>query len=102
LQTSPGYGWSTKFNDALADDLLWVATGSSPVAGTYEGKGVYLEKIIKRLGDRPQSWPKPVVENIVVDGDTACVQFHGEGRAAPTSICNIAGSSGSVMGSSRM
>ena len=40
---------------------------------------VYLKKIIKRLGDRLQSWPKPVVENIVVDGDTACVQFHGEG-----------------------
>jgi hypothetical protein len=31
-------GCSTKFNDALADDLVWVATGSSPVAGTYEGK----------------------------------------------------------------
>ncbi len=29
-------GWSTKFNDALADDLVWVATGSSPVAGTIE------------------------------------------------------------------
>ena len=22
-------GWSTKFNDALADDLVWVATGFS-------------------------------------------------------------------------
>ena len=63
-------GWSTKFNDALANDLVWGATGSSPVAGTYEGKQVYLEKIIKRLGDRLQSWPKPVVENIVVDGAT--------------------------------
>jgi len=72
-------GWSTKFNDALADDLVWVATGSSPVAGTYKGKQVYLEKIIKRLGDRLQSWPKPVVENLFVDGDTACIQFHGEG-----------------------
>jgi hypothetical protein len=39
----------------LADDLVWVATGSSPVAGTYKGKQVYLEKIIKRLGDRLQS-----------------------------------------------
>jgi ketosteroid isomerase-like protein len=37
-------GWSTKFNDALADDLVWVATGSSPVAGTYKGKQLYLEK----------------------------------------------------------
>jgi ketosteroid isomerase-like protein len=50
-------GWSTKFNDALADDLVWVATGSSPVAGTYEGKQVYLEKIIKRLGAR-LGWTK--------------------------------------------
>src|SRR5258708_13266654 len=32
-------GWSTKFNDALADDLVWVATGSSPVAGTYVPPG---------------------------------------------------------------
>jgi ketosteroid isomerase-like protein len=31
-------GCSTKFNDALADDLVWVATGSSLVAGTYKGK----------------------------------------------------------------
>ena len=37
-----------------------------------------LEKIIKRLGDRLQSWPKPAVENLFVDGDTACIQFHGE------------------------
>ena len=72
-------GWSTKFNDALADDVVWIATGSSPVAGIYEGKQVYLEGIIKRLGDRLQSWPKPVVENILVSGDSACVQFHGEG-----------------------
>ncbi len=42
-------------------------------------KQVYLEKIIKRLGDRLWSCPKPVVENIVVDKETACVQFHGEG-----------------------
>ena len=38
-------GWSTKFNHALADDLVWVATGSSPVAGTYEGKQVFGPKI---------------------------------------------------------
>jgi ketosteroid isomerase-like protein len=73
-------GWSTKFNDALADDLVWVATGSSPVAGTYKGKQVYLEKIIKRLGDRLQSWLKPVVENLFVDGDTACIQVKFQQR----------------------
>src|SRR5260370_33130092 len=72
-------GWSTKFNDALADDLVWVATGSSPGAGTYEGKQVYLEKIMKRLGDRLLSWPEPGVENIVLAGETARGQLHGEG-----------------------
>ena len=43
-------GWSTKFNDALADDLVWVATGSSPVAGTYEGSRRADEK---SYSDRP-------------------------------------------------
>ena len=68
-----------KFEDALHEDLVWVATGSSPVSGEYKGKQVYLEKIIRGLHDRLQSWPKAVVENVLVDGDTACVQFHGEG-----------------------
>jgi hypothetical protein len=45
-------GWSTKFNDALADDLVWVATGSSPVAGTYEGKQLGLSPVDNlALGD---------------------------------------------------
>src|SRR5258708_6875380 len=72
-------GFEKTFEDALHQYLVWVATGSSPVSGEYKGKQVYLEKIIRRLHDRLQSWPKAVVENILVDGDTACVQFHGEG-----------------------
>ena len=46
-------GWSTKFNDALADDLVWVATGSSPVAGTYEGKQGVPEKDHQASGRPP-------------------------------------------------
>lgn len=72
-------GFARKFEDALDDELAWVATGSSPLSGEYKGKQVYLEKIIGRLHARLQSWPKAVVENILVDGDVACVQFHGEG-----------------------
>ena len=72
-------GFAKKFEDALDDELIWVATGSSPLSGEYKGKQVYLEKIIGRLHARLQSWPKAVVENILVDGDVACVQFHGEG-----------------------
>lgn len=72
-------GFAKKFEDALDDELVWVATGSSPLSGEYKGKQVYLQKIIGRLHARLQSWPKVVVENILVDGHVACVQFHGEG-----------------------
>jgi ketosteroid isomerase-like protein len=69
----------------LADDLVWVATGSSPVAGTYKGKQVYLEKIIKRLGDRLQSWPKPVVEN----ADTRGARFRSQFGADERRDCGV-------------
>lgn len=72
-------GFASKFEDALDDDLVWVATGSSPLSGEYKSKQVYLEKIIGQLHTRLQSWPKAIIENIVVEGDVACVQFHGEG-----------------------
>ena len=41
-------GWSTKFNDALADDLVWVRDRLTPVAGTYEVSRRADEKIIFR------------------------------------------------------
>jgi len=30
--------------DALADDLEWTVTGSSPISGTYRGKADYVER----------------------------------------------------------
>jgi hypothetical protein len=87
-------GFAKKFEDALDDDLIWVATGTSPLSGEYKGKQVYLDKIIGQLHGRLQSWPKAVVENILVDRDIACVQFHGEGGVGKNGailICNIAG-----------
>ena len=71
--------WSTSFADALDDELVFTATGTSPVAGRYVGKRAYLEQILGRLHDRLQSWPRPVIDNMIVDGDQACIQFHGEG-----------------------
>jgi hypothetical protein len=37
-------GFEKQFEDALHEDRVWVATGSSPVSGEYKGKQVYLEK----------------------------------------------------------
>jgi len=93
-------GWSTRFNDALADDLVWVATGSSPVAGTYKGKQVYLEKIIKRLGDRLQSggpslWWRTFswTETLHAFSSMAKAEWV---KMVPTSTWIIAGSCGSM------
>jgi ketosteroid isomerase-like protein len=43
---------STIFLDALANDLTWTATGSSPTSGTYHGKQEYLEKVYRALDER--------------------------------------------------
>src|SRR5258708_7614710 len=86
-------GFEKTFENALHEDLVWVTTGSSPVSGEYKGKQVYLEKISRRLHDRLQSWPKAVVENILVDGDTASCSFterEAWARTERTSICSIA------------
>src|ERR1700727_391124 len=75
-------GFASKFEDALDDDLVWVATGSSPLSGEYKGKQVYLEKIIGQLHTRLQSWPKAIVENILVDGDVGWARSQGDGGVA--------------------
>ena len=73
-------GWDGSiFLDALADDLTWTATGSSPVSGTYHGKEEYAEKVYRPLDERLASWPRPVVERIIGEGEWATVMFHSEG-----------------------
>lgn len=71
-------GWSTKFADALDDELVFTATGTSPLAGRYESKQKYKEGVLDRLHDRLAAWPKPIVDNVLIDEDSACVQFHSE------------------------
>lgn len=72
-------GFGPEFVAALDDGLIFTAMGTSPVAGRYVGKHAYQEQILKRLHDRLASWPKPVVDNIIVGGNSACIQFHGVG-----------------------
>lgn len=37
------------FAAALADSLVWTVTGSSPIAGTYNGKQVYVDEVLTPL-----------------------------------------------------
>ena len=73
-------GWTGGiFLDALADDLTWTVTGTSPVSGTYRGKDEYVAKVFRPLDERLETWPRPVVERIIADGDWATVLFDSQG-----------------------
>ena len=86
-------GWANGFMAALHDDLVFNAMGTSPVAGRYQGKQVYRTQVLDRLHTRLASWPMPIVDTMIVDGNMASVQFHSEGGkghngASLEAICN--------------
>jgi uncharacterized protein len=73
-------GWTAEvFLAALADDLVWTATGTSPVSGVFHGKEEYVDKVYRPLDERLVTWPKPVVERIVAEGEWGVVQFGSRG-----------------------
>ena len=73
-------GWTPEvFLDALAEDLIWTATGTSPISGTYRGRDAYIEGIYRRLDERLASWPRPHVERIIADGQWGVVEFSSTG-----------------------
>jgi ketosteroid isomerase-like protein len=73
-------GWTAEvFLAALAEDLIWTATGTSPISGTYCGRDAYVEGIYRRLDERLATWPRPQVERIVADGEWGMVEFSSSG-----------------------
>jgi len=73
-------GWTTEvFLGALSEDLVWTATGTSPISGTYRGLQAYTDGIFRRLDERLESWPRPAVERIVAEGDWGVVEFSSTG-----------------------
>lgn len=71
--------FGASFAAALSDDLVWTVTGSSPIAGRYEGKQVYIDGVLTPLRAVLVSLPVPIVEHIVVDGNWCTVIWHSEG-----------------------
>ncbi|MET3860823.1 ketosteroid isomerase-like protein [Dietzia sp. 2505] len=67
------------FLDALADDLVWTATGQSPVSGTFHGRQQYIDNVWTPLDQHLARWPRAEVVRILGDGDWATVQFRGVG-----------------------
>jgi uncharacterized protein len=71
--------FGASFAAALSDDLHWTVTGSSPIAGTYTSKAVYLKKVLTPLRAVLVSLPVPIVEHVVVDGYWVTVVWRSEG-----------------------
>ena len=67
------------FLGALSDDLIWTATGTSPVSGTFQGKQSYIDNVWRPLDDHLARWPRANVVRILADGEWAVVEFHGVG-----------------------
>lgn len=75
-------GLSDRFVNALHEDLVWTATGTSPLSGVYRSKQDYLENVLKPLHARLATPVRPVVRRILVDGDWATVLLQTEGVKA--------------------
>lgn len=72
-------GWGDNFMSVLHKELVFHVTGTSPLAGTYHGKENYERQVLERLDKRLASWPIPAIDNIIIDGNLACLQFHSTG-----------------------
>ena len=80
-------GWTAEvFLDALFEDLVWTATGSSPISGTYRGRDAYIDGVYRPLDERLESWPRPAVERIVAEGDWGVVEFSSTGGRGKNGI----------------
>ena len=76
--TDSGFA-SDVFLGGLADDLVWTATGSSPISGRYDGLPAYVEGVYRPLDERLSTWPQPRVERIVAAGEWGVVEFSSTG-----------------------
>jgi uncharacterized protein len=73
-------GWTADvFLAHLSDDIVWTATGSSPVSGTFHGLQAYTDGVYRKLDERLVTWPTPKVERILVDGNWGVVEFTSTG-----------------------
>ena len=67
------------FVAALADDLTWTVTGTSPIAGVYTSKADYLAGVLGPLSARLAAVPTLRVKRMLVDGEWAALHLEGRG-----------------------
>jgi ketosteroid isomerase-like protein len=75
-------GGGTFFQDVLSPDVVWTIKGTSPTAGTYRGRDVFIEQAVAPFAARLSSFVKPTVNDIWADGNDVVVYWDGAGVAA--------------------
>ena len=71
-------GDSSGFFDAVADDVVWTAIGSTPISGVSHSKKEYLDKTylpLQKVFAGPTSCK---VKRILAEDDLVAVEWHGE------------------------
>jgi uncharacterized protein len=71
-------GNAEPFFAALAPDLTWTVSGSTPISGTFHGKSAYLEQVYKPLLSIFTGPTVCRVRRILGDGDSVVVEWHGD------------------------
>lgn len=74
-------GGGTFFQDVLSPDVVWTIKGTSPAAGTYRGRDVFIEQAVAPFAARLSSFVKPTVNDIWADGNDVVVYWDGAGVA---------------------
>ncbi len=69
----------TLFWETLAEDAVWIGPGDNDWAGPWRGKTSIRDDLIRPLRTRIGA-PRSISDRIIVDGDWAAVQFHGDNR----------------------
>jgi len=85
-------GDSSGFFDAVADDVVWTAIGSTRISGVSRGKNEYMKKTYLPLQSVFKGATSCKVKRIVAEGDIVVAEWHGEtplanGGVYPNDYC---------------
>lgn len=69
------------FDELLAEDVIWTIKGSSPSAGTFRGRAVFIDKAVRPFQSRLSTPVRPVRKQVWAEGEHVIVHWDGEGMA---------------------
>lgn len=65
----------------LADDVVWVVAGNSPVSGTYRSREQFMAEAVKPITDKLATPIVPSVRQIVAQGSLVVAYWDGQATA---------------------